>query len=218
MPTRVKICGITRQEDADLAVELGASALGFNFYPRSPRYIEPAKAARMIMDLPPFVIPVGVFADEEDAEHVAQIAEGARVLAIQLHGPRTPPLNGALARFPIIQAVPVPQESSPKWIGVICAAINAVAPPKLEQRLDLRAAHAFPRRTIMLDGYDARLHGGTGKTFDWGLARLPAQIGKVILAGGLTPENVGNAIQVARPFAVDVASGVESAPGIKDPV
>src|SRR6266567_4905005 len=96
MPTRVKICGITRLEDARLAVDLGASALGFNFYPRSPRYIPPAAASTIIRQLPPFVVSVGVFADETDAGRVCAVAREARVGALQLHGPRLPAANGPI--------------------------------------------------------------------------------------------------------------------------
>src|SRR5256714_10746001 len=126
MPTRVKICGITRLEDARLAVELGASALGFNFYPRSPRYITPAAASAIIRQLPPFVVNVGVFADEADAGRVCAVAREARVGALQLHGPRFPAasgpsvnspnvngptvdgpvVNGMFGGYPVIRAVP----------------------------------------------------------------------------------------------------------------
>jgi phosphoribosylanthranilate isomerase len=194
MRTRVKICGITRLEDARLAVELGAAALGFNFYPPSPRYIAPAAAAEIIRRLPPFVTPVGVFANETDAEHVAALARVARVIAIQLHGPRFPESSGPLEGFLLIRAVAVREDFRPDELGRL-------------------KANAF-----LLDTFDPNLHGGTGKTFNWSMAREAARYGPIILilAGGLTPENVGEAIREVRPFAVDVASGVESAPGIKD--
>jgi len=194
MRTRVKICGITRLEDARLAVELGATALGFNFYPPSPRYIAPAAAAEIIRRLPPFFTPVGVFADETDAEHVAALAREARVIAVQLHGPRFPEASGPLEGFLLIRAVAVREDFRPDELGRL-------------------KASAF-----LLDTFDPNLHGGTGKAFNWSLAREAARYGPIILAGGLTPENVGQAIREVRPFAVDVASGVESAPGIKDPV
>lgn len=192
MLTRVKICGITRLEDARLAVELGASALGFNFYPPSPRYLAPAAAAVIIRQLPPFVVPVGVFADETDAEHVAALAREAHVVAVQLHGPRFFPVNSRLRYLPVIRAVAVGDAF------------------KLE---DLAALHAS---AFLLDAFDPQLIGGTGRTIDWSVAREAKQFGPVILAGGLTPENVGHAIREVQPFAVDVASGVESAPGKKD--
>lgn len=192
MRTRVKICGITRQEDARLAVELGVAALGFNFYSPSPRYIRPGAAGEIIRQLPPFVTLVGVFADETDAEHVTGVAREARVTAIQLHGPRFPEASGPLEGFLLIRAVAVREDFRPDELG----------------RLN---ANAF-----LLDTFDPNLHGGTGKTFKWSMAREAKRYGPVILAGGLTPENVGEAIREVRPFAVDVASGVESAPGIKD--
>jgi phosphoribosylanthranilate isomerase len=193
MPTRVKICGVTREEDARLAIELGASAIGFNFYPPSPRYIAPAAARAMIRRFPPLVITVGVFADEAEAEHVAAVAREAGVAAIQLHGARFPSVNGALGSYSLIRAVAVRADFRPE---------------------DLRGLKA---NAFLLDAFDPTLRGGTGKPFDWNLAREARKFGPIILAGGLTPENVGRAIHEVRPFAVDVASGVESSPGKKDP-
>lgn len=196
MPTRVKICGITRVEDANLAVELGASALGFNFYPPSPRYIAPPAARAIINKLPPLVTAVGVFANETDGAHVAAIAREAGVTTVQLHGQASPlpgPDSEAFEDFTVLHAISV-------WKGF---------KPGLLEHLK---ADAF-----LLDAYDPALQGGTGKTFDWSLAREAKKFGTIILAGGLTPDNVGLAIREVRPYAVDVASGVESAPGIKDP-
>jgi len=192
MLTRVKICGITRWEDAQLAVELGASALGFNFYPLSPRYIEPAAARAIILKLPPLVTTVGIFADEPNDERVAGVAKEARVTVVQLHGPQLPKLDGALAEFPKICGIAVKEGFKPEVLR------------------DL-GGDAF-----LLDAFDAKLLGGTGKPFNWALARDASRFGIIILAGGLTPENVGRAIREVRPFAVDVASGVEAAPGVKD--
>ena len=192
MRTRVKICGITRWEDAQLAVELGAAALGFNFYPPSPRYIDPAAARAIILKLPPLITSVGIFADESDGEHVACVAGEAGVIAVQLHGPQFPPLDGALADFPRIRAVAVKEGFQPEML------------------------RALGGGTFLLDTFDAELLGGTGKPFNWALAREANRFGTIILAGGLTPKNVGRAIREVRPFAVDVASGVEAAPGMKD--
>ncbi|HUU15133.1 MAG TPA: phosphoribosylanthranilate isomerase [Terriglobia bacterium] len=196
MPTRVKICGVTRPDDARLAVELGAAALGFNFYPPSPRYIAPGAAAAIIRELPPLVTTVGVFADETDAARVAGVAREAGVTAIQVHGPRFPAAGAQeeFRGFRLIRAVAMRDGFKPEELGTL-------------------KAEAF-----LLDAYDPNLRGGTGKTFDWDLAREAKRYGTIILAGGLTPENVGEAIRQVRPFAVDVASGVESAPGVKDPV
>jgi phosphoribosylanthranilate isomerase len=193
MPTRVKICGIKRAEDALLAVELGASALGFNFYPKSPRYIQPAAAARIIQQLPPFVTAVGIFADECDGARVAAVAREAGASAVQLAGPRFPPEDEALKAFFIIRAVAVADDFRPEVLA------------KLK-------ADAF-----LLDAHHPQLLGGTGKTFNWDLVKEAKQYGTIILAGGLTPENVGEAIRQVRPYAVDVASGVESSPRVKDP-
>ena len=192
MPTRVKICGITELEDARLAVELGATALGFNFYPSSPRYIAPAAASAIIWQLPPLVTPVGVFADEIDPERVAALAREAHVTAVQLHGPRFFPPNTRLRNFLVIRAVAVGDGF------------------KLDDLAAVKA-HAF-----LLDAFDPALIGGTGKTIDWTLAAEAKRFGSVVLAGGLTPANVGEAIRTVRPYAVDVASGVERAPGKKD--
>ena len=191
--TRVKICGITELEDACLAVELGAAALGFNFYPPSPRYVLPGVAAAIIRQLPPLVMAVGVFADETKPDEVAAVAHGARVNAVQLHGPRFPAVSGTLTEFPIIRAV------------------------SIREAKDLEELEALTAGALLLDHFDPKLIGGTGKTIDWTLARKAKRYGPVVLAGGLTPANVAQAIREVRPFAVDVASGVESAPGKKDP-
>jgi phosphoribosylanthranilate isomerase len=193
MPTRIKVCGITRLEDAQLAVELGAAALGFNFYSLSPRYIAPADARAIIEHLPPFVEAVGVYANETEMGHVTAIAEETGVGAIQLHGPRFPELAGHPTRYFLIRAVAVGEDFKAESLA----------------RLD---ANAF-----LLDAFHPDLRGGTGRAFNWELAREANKYGTIILAGGLNPGNVGCAIREVRPYAVDVASGVESAPGQKDP-
>jgi len=166
--------------------------LGFNFFPPSPRYIAPAAAREIILKLPPLVTAVGVVANETGDEHVAAVAAEAGVTAVQLHGPEFPPLDRALAKFTVIRAV------------AVSAGFRA------EMLRELRAA------AFLLDAFDPRLPGGTGKPFDWTLARDANRFGTIILAGGLTPANVAEAMREVRPFAVDVASGVESAPGVKD--
>ena len=226
MPTRVKVCGVTRLEDAQLAVELGAVALGFNFYPPSPRYLAPMAARDIIRRLPPFVAAVGVFADETDAVHINAVADEAGVAVVQIHGPKFP-ADDCVGRYPVIRAISLPQAMAPPVWPVdspwkegeglpnqVEEAIRAFTMQGLlteAGRLRQFCVHAF-----LLDTADPVLRGGTGKTFDWTLARRIAQYGPVILAGGLTPENVAQAIREVRPFAVDVASGVESSPGIKD--
>ncbi len=203
--TRVKICGMTRAEDVEIAIDLGAAALGFNFYKPSPRYIAPEAAGEITRRVPPPVMTVGIFADEPDIEHVLNVAGEAGVSAIQLHAvgaalvaalvdstnggrPQGPPLR----RYPVIRAVTVDDDFEPKSLRNIEA--NA----------------------ILLDAPHPTLKGGTGQTIDWAKAREATRYARVILAGGLTPENVAEAIRQVRPFAVDVASGVESAPGVKD--
>ena len=194
MPTRIKVCGITRLEDAQLAIELGSWALGFNFYPPSPRYIAPAAARAIIRRLPPLAMSVGVFADETDAAHILVLARQVGVGAVQLHGPRFPSLTEVAEAYPLIVAAAV------------------------REGFKLEDLHHLPGTALLLDTFDPNLRGGTGRTFDWSMAREAKQHGPIILAGGLTPENVAQAIREVRPFAVDVASGVESAPGIKDVV
>lgn len=197
--TRVKICGITRPEDAALAVELGASALGFNFYRASPRYITPDRAQAIIRAVSPPVMTVGVFADETSVDHVLTVARDSGVNAIQLHECRFDEaselaghVDGLRWPYPLIRAVTVDDSFEPASL----------------QSLE---AGAF-----LLDAFHTTLKGGTGRTIDWSKAREATRYGRVILAGGLTPENVAEAIRQVRPFAVDVASGVEVTPGVKD--
>lgn len=193
MPTRIKVCGITRLEDALLAAELGADALGFNFYRPSPRYIAPEAARAIIQRLPPFVMPVGVFANEKDMDRIAAIAEEAGVGGIQLHGPQFPEVAAPPAGCLLIRAVAVGEDFKAESLAAL-------------------KANAF-----LLDACHPQLMGGTGMQFDWKLARDADRYGAIILAGGLNPGNVGRAMKEVRPYAVDVATGVESAPGKKDP-
>jgi phosphoribosylanthranilate isomerase len=194
MPTRVKICGITTWDDARLSIDLGASALGFNFYPSSPRAISPADAWSIIRRLPPFVEAVGVFVNWEP-EVVDAVAQAVRLGSVQLHGAESPDDVAELARkHRVIKAQKVKRGF------------------RVTSLARYRAADA-----ILLDGFARGLHGGTGRTLDWKLARAAARYGRIILAGGLTPENIAEAIRVAEPYAVDVASGVEARPGRKDP-
>ena len=193
MATRVKICGITTWDDARLSVDLGASALGFNFYPPSPRAITPADAWKIIRRLPPFVEAVGVFVNWPPLV-VEALARALRLTAVQLHGAESPEEVAEMARTRrVIKAVQVKR-------GFRLAGLARY-----------RAADG-----ILLDGFARGLHGGTGRTLDWKVARAARRYGQIILAGGLTPENIAEAIRVAEPYAVDVASGVERRPGLKD--
>jgi phosphoribosylanthranilate isomerase len=194
MTTRVKICGITTWADARLAIDLGASALGFNFYPPSPRAISPADAWSIIRRLPPFVETVGVFVNWPPLV-VDALARAVRLGSVQLHGAESPAEVAELARkHRVIKAAQVKD-------GFRVASIARY-----------RAADA-----ILLDGFARGLLGGTGRTLNWKLARTANKYARIILAGGLTPENIAEAIRVAQPYAVDVASGVEARPGRKDP-
>ena len=191
---RVKICGITSAADARLAVDAGADALGFNFYRPSPRFIEPATAARIIARLPRRVVKVGVFVDEP-AEKIREIAGAVGLDVAQLHGHERPFRVRQVAAFrPLIKAFRVRPGFPPARLALY------------------PAAAAF-----LLDGFRPGLQGGTGMLFDWSLARRAARYGTIVLAGGLRPENVVEAISRVRPYAIDVCSGVESLPGKKDP-
>jgi len=191
--TRVKICGITAWDDARLSIDLGASALGFNFYPSSPRAISPADAWKIIRRLPPFVEAVGVFVNWPPLV-VDALARALRLHTVQLHGGESPEEVAAVGQsHRVIKAVKVGP-------GFRVAGLTRY-----------RRADA-----ILLDGFVRGLHGGTGRTLDWNLARTARRYGRIILAGGLTPENIAEAIRVAQPYAVDVCSGVEARPGRKD--
>jgi phosphoribosylanthranilate isomerase len=190
---KVKICGITNWTDAKCAVEQGADLLGFNFYARSSRYVTPAKARQIVRRLPKGVSTVGVFVNETE-ETMLEIARAVKLDQLQLHGDESPAMVARLERsMPVIKAIRVRK------------------PFRGAQLSRFKRANA-----VLLDGFDSRKRGGTGKTFDWAIARRAKIHGRIFLAGGLTPENVGAAIEAARPYAVDVCSGVEAKPGKKD--
>jgi phosphoribosylanthranilate isomerase len=186
----VKICGITRLADAELAVECGAGALGFVFWPDSPRFIDPEFARTIVATLPPAVIPVGVFVNQS-REYVNELAATVSLGAIQLHGDESVEYARAMIR-PVFKAIALAEAN--------------------EESID-----AWPLETMMLlDVHDPVRRGGTGRTVDWSRAATVARRRPVILAGGLTPENVGEAISRVGPSGIDVSSGVESSPGLKD--
>jgi len=192
--TLVKICGITNWPDAKLAMDLGAQFLGFNFYRKSPRHIEPQSARRIAAKLPKDVAAAGVFVNER-ADVMDSVGYQVKLDFLQLHGEEPPRLVTELApAYGIIKAFRVRP-------GFRVTALSRYSD-----------AAAF-----LLDGFDAKKRGGTGRGFDWSKAESAKRFGFVFLAGGLTAENVGAAIRAARPYAVDVASGVESSPGKKDP-
>lgn len=191
MSTAVKICGITRPEDALAAARAGAHAIGLVFYAKSPRYVTPARAAEIIRVLPPFVTTVGLFVDST-AEEVRAALAAAPVGLLQFHGDETPEFCRQFKR-PYVKAVRVK------------AGVDL-----LQYAQDYHDAKA-----LLLDAYVEGLHGGSGAAFDWSLIPRGLPL-PVILSGGLTPENVTEAVRRVRPSAVDVSSGVESAKGIKD--
>jgi len=188
----VKICGITNWRDARLAIEAGANLLGFNFYPHSPRYITPARARQIVRRLPRRVRTVGVFVNESPVK-IREICDEVGLHLAQLHGEEKTGTMAEVARVrPVIRAVRVRR-------GFRLAQL----------------ARQTRAKVFLLDGFHPRLRGGTGKRFDWSLARRARHYGRIFLAGGLRPENVAEAIRAARPYAIDVCSGVESKPGKK---
>ncbi|GLI39836.1 phosphoribosylanthranilate isomerase [Geobacter hydrogenophilus] len=187
---RVKICGITSLEDALMAVEAGADALGFVFHEQSPRHVTPEEAAGIIAALPPFIQTVGLFVNRP-LEFVNETAVRCRIDLVQLHGDEPPEFCDAVERR-VIKAFRVQDITS--------------LDPIRHYRV---AAH-------LLDAYSPTAYGGTGLTFNWDIAKSAKEFGPVILAGGLTPDNVREAVEAVMPYAVDVSGGVESSPGRKD--
>ena len=189
--TAIKICGITRTQDALAAAGCGATAIGLVFYAQSPRYVTPERAAELIRVLPPFVMSVGLFVDAV-AHEVTQTLAQARVDLLQFHGNESPAYCRQFG-VPYLKAL------------------------RVRAGLDLLqyARDYNDAKALLLDAYVEGTHGGTGATFDWALIpkNLPLP---VVLSGGLTPENITAAIQAVRPWAVDVSSGVELQKGIKD--
>lgn len=190
---RVKICGITNLEDALQSIDAGAHALGFNFYPQSPRYIEPAAARRIILQLPASILCVGVFVNLPDAEQVKRLASEAGVQAVQLHGDESPAYCQKLKDLFVIKALRVNSDFEPE-----------------------RAAR-YETEAVLLDGFSPVAYGGAGQGFDWSVARRCRElVAKLFLAGGLNANNVAAAIACVQPYAVDACSGLESSPGRKD--
>ncbi len=188
----VKICGVTRPDDAQLAAELGASAVGMIFWPGSPRAVDLPRGRDIVAAVPPFVTTVGVFVDQP-IEDVAGIANDVGLGAIQLHGTEDAGAYVSAGRR-LIKAVPIHDASN-------------------ERDADAVPASA----TVLLDAHDPVKRGGTGRPIDWTIAAAIARRRPIILSGGLTADNVAAAVRAVKPYAVDVASGVESSPGRKDP-
>jgi phosphoribosylanthranilate isomerase len=186
---RIKICGITNAEDASAAVEYGADALGFVFYPKSPRSVTPEIARSIINTLPPFVTTVGVFVNET-AETINRIKAETGITMVQLHGDESP-------AFCL------------QWPHVIKAF-------RVAALSDLEAFEHYTASAFLLDTYSPAKYGGTGQVFNWEIAVEAKRYGSIILAGGLTADNVAKAVAKVRPYAIDVSSGVERAKGKKD--
>jgi len=187
---RIKICGITRLEDALAASRMGVDALGFVFYPKSPRYIEPQKAARIMRALPPFVSAVGLFVNPSQ-QQVDDVLNCCPLGVVQLHGDESPEFCLAQARR-VIKAVAV------------------------HDAQDLRTVQQYPCSVLLDAKAPAGVYGGTGKTFDWSCLQGFAHEYPLILAGGLNEHNIIEALAIRPWFAVDVSSGVELSPGVKD--
>lgn len=187
---KIKICGIINLEDAMAAANAGADALGFNFYKKSPRCIDPAKAAEIIQQLPPFMVPVGIFVNERE-EKIREILAVTGVQAVQLHGDESP-------------------EFCQRFGGRVIKAFQVKDKESLKNMAHYRVG------AFLLDSYRDGIRGGTGTTFDWHLAVVAKTFGRVILAGGLNPENVAEAVKLVQPYGVDAAGGVEKETGIKD--
>lgn len=188
---KVKICGIRSLEEAQAALDEGADALGFNFWPRSPRYITPRSASEIIARLSPMASTVGVFVNE-DAERILEIASDLHLSAVQLHGDESPDFCLRLAAIKTIKAIRVGLD------------------------FDLSVIERYSVAMVLLDSDARGSYGGTGQRFDWRIALEAKRLAPIVLAGGLNTENVWDAITHVRPAAIDVCSGVEAEPGRKD--
>ena len=189
---KVKICGITNLEDAQAAAEAGADALGFVFYPDSPRFIDPGNARAIIAKLPVFITSVGVFVDESE-DLIRRIIREGGIQILQFHGSESPVLCTRF-REKVIKAIRIKDEES------------------------ISEMQMYDVDTFLLDTYLDCAKGGTGKTFNWKYAEMAKKNGRIILSGGLNPSNIGNAVRKLKPYGVDVSSGVEISPGKKDHV
>ncbi len=186
---RIKICGITNIEDALLAIDLGADALGFMFYKESKRYIKPEKAHNIILKLPPFITTVGVFVNQE-LDDIRNIKEESGFDVFQLHGDESPDFCKNFERT--IKTIRVKEDINPKEI------------------------EPYPVQAILFDTYSTKGYGGTGESFRWEILKSLNTSKKIILSGGLTPENVAQAIRTVNPYGVDVSTGIEEYPGKKN--
>ena len=189
--TKIKICGITNIEDAILAIDLGADALGFMFYEQSRRYIRPSEARYIISQLPPFITTVGVFVDQS-LDEINNIKEKAGFDTIQLHGDESAELCEKLGG-------------------------RTIKTIRVRDSINSMEVERYPTHAILFDTYSSKGYGGTGESFSWEILKDLNTSKKLILSGGLGPENVSEAIQIVKPYAVDVSSGVEESYGKKSP-
>lgn len=194
MAVKVKICGLTNAEDAAVAVEAGADAVGFVFHKKSPRCADMAVVKAIVKELPPFVLPIGVFVNE-DAKVVRNVMDSCGLALAQLHGDETAAYCEQLGR-PMLKAIRLLDRHS------------FLALAEFQGRAGVRG--------FLVDAFSPDAYGGTGQVADWSLAAEAAAVTRILLAGGLTPENVAQAIEQVRPYGVDVSSGVEASPGRKD--
>jgi len=214
--TWIKICGITNLEDALTALEAGANALGFVFYEKSPRYVDREIVRRVVSQLPRTTEKVGVFVDR-DAGRAVEIARHCGLTALQIQ------LQAPSAAFPAatIPLVAVASGRTKMYLALPAAWLLSEGPVRVNLASLLAPAPQRPSDTIFLDSSTPELAGGTGKTFDWEkvspLVEKMKQTLKIVVAGGLTSSNVAEAIRILKPWGVDVSSGVEAAPGRKDP-
>ena len=188
--TLIKICGLTTAEQTEACIDLGLDWIGFNCYPKSKRYVTPEKICQMMSVVPDNIVTVGVFVNES-AEQVVSIMQKTGMHLAQLHGDETPNYTKILS-------------------------ISAFKAFRVSSDFSLETISDYPNDLFLLDAYHESLYGGSGVSFDWEVARKATKKGRLLLAGGLTPENVENAVTSVRPFGVDVCSGVEVQPGLKD--
>jgi len=190
MNTKIKICGMTNVSNALFAAELGADMIGFIFVPSSPRYVTPAQAAEIVCQLPENVTPVGVFANESETR-IRSIMQRTGIRMLQLHGNESP-------------------EECARYSGDVIKAFH------VKVGFDPSVLKQYPTSLFLLDTFSSQALGGTGKTFNWDIAVEAKKYGNIMLAGGLNPENISEAITRVHPYGVDINSGVESSPGKKD--
>ncbi|OGJ86855.1 MAG: hypothetical protein A2268_13885 [Candidatus Raymondbacteria bacterium RifOxyA12_full_50_37] len=191
----VKACGMTKVEDARYASHLGYHAIGLIFYPKSPRYIDPEKAKKIVAEIPPFMTAVGVFVNEKP-ETLMEICSFVKLSCVQLHGHETPEYCAAMP-------------------------VRVIKAFGIDESFDFRVLRKYDHANVaafLLDKHSPELVGGTGQVFDWNLVQNAKEYGRIILAGGITPFNVENALKEAEPYGIDVNSGIEIMPGEKNRV